>query len=157
MLTPRLSRLFITDLGRHRRLAWGAVAVAVVLAVVIGGVAWLVAAPLLRLLFGADYLPATSALRILAAGTIFVFAIWILHAIAISANREQLLLKTGIVGLVVNVGCNLYLIPRQGIDGAALATVIGEAVSAGMLVWGLTMGAQRATGAEARSTATDGH
>ncbi|MDE3153500.1 MAG: flippase [Acidobacteriota bacterium] len=141
VLTPRLSRLFITDLRGHRTLAWRAVAASVALSVVIGGVTWFVAAPLLRLLFGADYLPAASALRILAAGAIFVFAIWILHAIAISANRERLLLKTGIVGLAVNVGFNLYLIPRLGIDGAAWATVIGEAVSVAILLWGLTLGA----------------
>jgi O-antigen/teichoic acid export membrane protein len=138
VLTPRLSRLFITDLGHHRRLARLSVAVSVLLGVVIGGVTWLVAAPLLRVLFGGDYVPGATALRILAAGSVFVFAIWILHAIAISANREQLLLRTGIVGLAVNVGCNLYLIPRLGIDGAAWATVIGEAVSVAILVWGLS-------------------
>ncbi|HVC20506.1 MAG TPA: flippase [Vicinamibacterales bacterium] len=141
VLTPRLSQLFVTDLRHHGRLARLAMGVSVGLAIVIGGTGYLVAAPLLRLLFGSAFVPAATALRILAGGAVFVFAIWILHAVAISADRETLLLKTGVVGLVVNVGCNLYLIPRLGIDGAAWATVIGEAISAGMLIAGLTIGA----------------
>jgi O-antigen/teichoic acid export membrane protein len=142
VLTPRLSALFIADRALHARLARQWVAVSVLLAVVVGAVLVLVARPLIGLLFGADYLPAASALQILGAGAVFVFAIWILHAVAISANREMLLLTTGLVGLAVNVGSNLVLIPRQGINGAALATIIGECVSAAMLSYGLTLGAR---------------
>ena len=60
-----------------------------------------------------------------------------LHAIAISVNAERLLVKTGLAGLAVNVGLNLYVIPRMGANGAALATVVGEFVSMGVLVTGL--------------------
>lgn len=137
VLTPRLSTLFVTDRRQHARIARLSVGLVVLLAMVVGVIAFFVAAPLIRLLFGADYVPAAGALQILAAGAVFVFAIWVLHAIAISANREMLLLKTGLVGLAVNVGVNLVLIPRQGIDGAALATIIGEAVCAGILGGGL--------------------
>jgi O-antigen/teichoic acid export membrane protein len=66
-----------------------------------------------------------------------VFAIWVLHAIAISVDREQLLLKTAIAGLVANVALNLYVIPRTGASGAALATVAGELVSLAVLVFSL--------------------
>ena len=60
-----------------------------------------------------------------------------LHAIAISVNREGLLVKTALVGLTVNVSLNLYVIPRMGADGAALATVIGELVSMTILLGGV--------------------
>jgi Na+-driven multidrug efflux pump len=67
----------------------------------------------------------------------FVFAIWVLHAVTISINRERLLFQTALVGLTVNVSVNLYVIPRMGMNGAALATVIGELVSMTILLFGI--------------------
>jgi O-antigen/teichoic acid export membrane protein len=52
-------------------------------------------------------------------------------------DREKLLLQTGLIGLAVNVGLNLYLIPHYGPNGAAWATVAGELVSMLILTAGL--------------------
>jgi len=81
-----------------------------------------------------------------------VFIIWILHAIAISVDRERLLLQTGLIGLATNVGLNLYVIPRYGGSGAAFATVAGELVSAGILAMGLR--GSWSTAAEFRASAS---
>jgi O-antigen/teichoic acid export membrane protein len=137
VLTPRLSALFVTDRARHRRLALLGVAASTALAVLIGAVAYQLAEPLMTWLFGGDFAAAARPFRILCVGLGFVFAIWVLHAIAISVNRERLLLTTGIIGLVVNVALNLYLIPHQGASGAAIATIAGEGVSLIVLVIGL--------------------
>jgi O-antigen/teichoic acid export membrane protein len=137
VLTPRLSALFASDRQQHRDLALKGIGASVALALVVGGIGYLVATPLLVFLFGRDYAAATPAFRILCIGLPIVFAIWILHALAISVDRERLLLKTGLIGLGVNVGLNLYVIPRYGGSGAAFATVVGELVSSGVLVWGL--------------------
>ena len=80
---------------------------------------------------------ASEPFRILCIGLPLVFGIWILHAITMSVNRERLLAQTAVVGLAVNVGLNLYVIPRMGADGAALATVVGELVSMTMLIAGV--------------------
>ena len=69
-----------------------------------------------------------------------VFGIWILHSIAISIDRERLLLQTGLIGLSVNVGLNLYAIPHYGPPGAAFATLVGEVVSMAVLIAGLRRG-----------------
>ena len=140
VLSPRLSALHggdRADRAAHRRLALLGLAGSTALALVVGVVAYRFATPLMTLLFGEDFAPAAAPFRILCLGLGFVFAIWVLHAIAISVNRERLLLKTGIVGLVVNVALNLYLIPRDGASGAALATIAGEGVSLVVLVYGL--------------------
>ena len=129
VLTPRLSALFRTDRGRHRRLAISGLAGAAALAIVISAVAYLLASPLMTGIFGSDFAPAAAPFRILSVGLSFVFAIWVLHAIAISVDRERLLLKTAVAGLAANVALNLYAIPRIGASGAALATVVGELVS----------------------------
>ncbi|HZR26951.1 MAG TPA: flippase [Vicinamibacterales bacterium] len=137
VLTPRLSALFTSDRGQHRRLALGGVFASAGLGTVIAVVAFAIATPLLVFLYGPDYAAATAAFRILCVGLPVVFAIWILHSIAISVDRERLLLQTGIIGLVVNVGLNLYAIPHYGQSGAAFATVVGEVVSMVVLVGGL--------------------
>jgi O-antigen/teichoic acid export membrane protein len=137
VLTPRLSALFTSDPGRHRRFALRGMAASLGLAVAAGGIGYAMATPLLVFLFGVDYAAATPAFRILCAGLPIVFVIWIVHAVAISVDRERLLLQTGLIGLAVNVGLNLYVIPRYGGSGAAFATVAGEAVSLGVLLAGL--------------------
>lgn len=137
VLTPRLSQLFVSDRARHRQLALRGVAGSATLGVAVGAVAFGVAPRLLVWLFGPGYAEATAPFRILCVGLPIVFAIWILHAIAISVDRERLLLKTGILGLVLNLGLNLYAIPHFGASGAAFATVAGELASMGVLVAGL--------------------
>jgi O-antigen/teichoic acid export membrane protein len=137
VLTPRLSDLFVRDRAKHRRLFMGGVAGTAALGVVVAVFGVLLATPILVILFGRDFAAATASFRILCAGLPIVFAIWILHAAAISVDRERLLLRTGLIGLAVNVGLNLYAIPRYGGEGAAFATVAGEMVSAGILATGL--------------------
>jgi len=137
VMTPRLSALFVRDRTRHRQLSQLGTAGSTALGFVVAAVAYVLARPLIVLLFGADYAPAAAPFRILAIGIPVVFAIWMLHAIAISVDRERLLLKTGLIGLAVNVGLNLYVIPRYGPSGAAFATVAGEIVSAAVLITGL--------------------
>jgi O-antigen/teichoic acid export membrane protein len=138
VLTPRLSALFVADRTRHRRLALGWIAGSALMGALVAAVGFGVAMPLLVLLFGSGYGDATRAFRILSIGLPGVFAIWILHAIAISVDRERLLLRTGLAGLAVNVGVNLFAIPRYGRNGAALATVVGEIVCMGILMAGLS-------------------
>jgi O-antigen/teichoic acid export membrane protein len=137
VLTPRLAGLFVTDRRKHRRLAILGVTGSAGLALAVGIVAYVVAEPLLVLIYGVEFASAAEPFRILCLGLTFVFAIWVLHAVAMSINKEQLLLKTALIGLTVNVGLNLYVIPRIGANGAALATVIGELVSMVVLLIGV--------------------
>lgn len=137
VLTPRLSALFVSDRSRHRRLSLSGIAGSAGLGAVVAAGGFMLALPLLTIPFGSDFAGAAPPFRILCLGLPVVFGIWILHATAISVDREKLLLRTGITGLVVNVGLNLYLIPHYGANGAAWATVAGEVVSMGILIAGL--------------------
>jgi O-antigen/teichoic acid export membrane protein len=136
VLTPRLADLFVRDRGAHRRVALVGFGGSVVLALVVGTIAFVLARPLLVLLFGGEFAAAAEPFRILCIGLPLVFGIWVLHAITMSVNRERLLAQTAVVGLVVNVSLNVYLIPRIGANGAALATVVGELVSMAILIAG---------------------
>jgi O-antigen/teichoic acid export membrane protein len=137
VLAPRLANLFVTDRRRHRRLALGGVAVSGGLALVVGAVAFVLADPLMVLLFGSQFRDSAPPFRILSAGLSLVYVIWILHSTAISMNREKLLLATGVIGLVAKVALNAYAIPHYGPNGAAVAVIAGEATSIAVLVVGL--------------------
>jgi O-antigen/teichoic acid export membrane protein len=119
------------------------VVVSVALGLALGAIGVLTAEPLMTLLFGAVYRQSAEPFRILSAGLSLVYAIWILHVIAISMDRERLLVTASIVGLVAKVGVNVYAIPHAGPSGAAVAVIIGEAVSAVVLVVGLLRPARR--------------
>ena len=59
----------------------------------------------------------------------------ILHnAAAIATNLDRRLFMTTVIGLGSNVALNLAFIPRWGINGAATATVIAEAVTVALLL-----------------------
>jgi O-antigen/teichoic acid export membrane protein len=137
VLTPRLAHAWAHDRPAHATLARWGVAGAMALAFVVAALVWLLAPWTLGLLFGEAYRAATATLRILAAGLPFVFAIWILHAIALSRFDQRLLVIATVAGGVVNVVVNVALIPPYGRDGAALATAAGEAVAMAVLMWGL--------------------
>jgi O-antigen/teichoic acid export membrane protein len=137
VLTPRLSSLFVTDRTAHRRLVLGSLAASTALALAIAAVGYVLAEPIVTLLFGQSFAVAAQPFRTLCLGLVFVFAIWTLHATAISANKERLLIRAALVGLCVNVAVNLYAIPHFGASGAAMATVAGEFVSLVVLIAGL--------------------
>ena len=135
---PRLSALFVRDRLAHRSLLNRTLLTSLGLGILLGGIGWWGAWWILPAIFGADYAPGVAPLQVLSAGALFVFATWILHAAAISIDLERRLLITTIVGLTANVALNLAFIPHWGIAGAAWATVLAEALTAGVLfvqVW----------------------
>jgi len=137
VLTPRLSREYITDRGRHRSLATLGLLSSVGLAAVVAVVTWFIGERVLVLLFGAEFAPANLSLQILSMGLLVVYPIWILQTIAMSMSAERIMLRTTIIGCIVNVAANAILIPKYGRDGSAAATVIGEAISLLLLLQGV--------------------
>ena len=88
----------------------------------------LFAPDVVRVFFGSDYTPAAPALAVLTAG-LFIRAIVGLNGDMTKAiNRPQIELYTVIVAVCINILLNIALIPRYGIVGAAVGTVVGYAV-----------------------------
>ncbi len=136
VITPRLSHLWSVDRAAHVRLLRQSLVASVGLAVALAMLAWWLG-PFVLPIFGAGMAAATGALRILVVGLPFVFAIWVLHAIAISVFEERWLFRTAVAGSLANIALNFALIPRFGRDGAAAATVVGEILSMMILLWAL--------------------
>jgi O-antigen/teichoic acid export membrane protein len=136
VITPRLANLWSENRSTHLRLVRQSLVGSVGLALALTAAAWWLG-PFVLPVFGTGAVAAVPTLRILALGLPFVFAIWVLHAVAISVFEERWLFRTTVAGSVVNVALNFWWIPQYGRDGAALATVAGELLSLVILVWAL--------------------
>lgn len=88
----------------------------------------LFAAPMLALLFGHAYTPATMALAILMASCGAHYWALTYTTAALAWDREKTLAKVVAVSAAVNVVLNFALIPRFGIEGAATATLVSQAL-----------------------------
>lgn len=83
---------------------------------------WLAAAPLTALLFGREFLPATTALKILLPGVLLLSVSKVIGSDISARGYPQYNSSASVVSLVLAVTLNLLLIPRYGVAGAAAAT-----------------------------------
>lgn len=137
VLAPRLSALWTSDRHAHARLTRRGLLAGLAVSAPIAVALWIGAGTWIAWTSGAAYGESLPTLRVLAFGLPLIFATWVLHAVAMSASHDRVLLRSTLIGLLVNVALNLWLIPRFGHTGAALATVLGEALTIGLLVGGL--------------------
>jgi O-antigen/teichoic acid export membrane protein len=84
------------------------------------------ARPLITILYGAEYLPASNILQVLVWYTTFSYLggakdIWIL-----AEEKQKYLVVLNFAGAVSNVILNLILIPMLGATGAAIASLITQ-------------------------------
>ncbi|OAQ21125.1 flippase [Thermosulfurimonas dismutans] len=77
---------------------------------------------IVNLFFGKNYLGAVTPLRILALGMIFSLLNNIGFAVLKGLEAPQLVTKAIYVGAALNLGLNLFLVPKYGAAGAGLAT-----------------------------------
>jgi PST family polysaccharide transporter len=104
-----------------RVLTWGAVFVALATT--------LFSKPIVALLYGESYLEASGILALHAWAGVFVsFGLaaspWLTNRGELKFNLYQTL-----AGAIANIAANLFLIPRYGATGAALATVLSQSIS----------------------------
>lgn len=96
-------------------------------------VASALAAPIVGVLYGAEYHPAVTALRILA-WTLLPYAIAAPTALAlVSTGHERAVLRAGSVALVTTVSLGVLLIPMVGVNGACIAVMAGEVLRSALL------------------------
>jgi O-antigen/teichoic acid export membrane protein len=95
---------------------------------------WPSAEPIIRLLYGDRFAPAAGATRLLVVGaalmSLTVLGIFLLTA----AGKQRYYPGIALLGLALNVGLNLVLIPKMSYDGAAVSTVVTSAVTV-VLLW----------------------
>jgi O-antigen/teichoic acid export membrane protein len=92
--------------------------------------------PLLRLLYGARYLPAIPVLTVLSLASLSLAVSQPAQYLLVGAERQRLYIAWLGLGAIVDLAACLLLIPRHGALGAALAKGMGELVAgAGCLAY----------------------
>jgi O-antigen/teichoic acid export membrane protein len=105
----------------------------VALPIAVGG--FILAEPLIGLLFGAEYAPAAPLLAILIWVLPLMFLTEFLGYVVVIAGRESRVARAIIISSSINIAANLLLIPRYGVLAAAIITVVTELVLLSQYLW----------------------
>jgi O-antigen/teichoic acid export membrane protein len=137
LLTPVVTLMVAAwprDLASLRRHVHQSLVLLVVAGVAIGTGFALVARPLIELMYGPRYDVSTDAARLLVAGSVIQYLSYLSFVVLIAIGRNRAYAVAGLVGLALNVGLNLILIPAYSFNGSAVATVITEVAVAAVLI-----------------------
>jgi O-antigen/teichoic acid export membrane protein len=129
-LFPRMSEYFATakETLRHAfQLAIRRI-FTLSLPIVIGG--FILAEPIINLLYRNKYSPSIIAFQILIVTIIFAWANMGMTILLNSIDRQIIPTKITAIGVLINIGLNIILIPKYGFIGASFATLFTEIILA---------------------------
>lgn len=90
---------------------------------------FMLSADVIRLIGGQEYISGYKSLQLLSVALIFaVFGAYYSQAVLIPMRFDHIFTIATIASAIINITLNLMLIPKLGIDGAAITTVIAECV-----------------------------
>jgi O-antigen/teichoic acid export membrane protein len=123
---PVFSRLWAGGPAALRPVFVNTTAFLLGLGVLVPPTVWLVRRDVMALVFPPEYGAGAQSLGILSLAIVLVFGAYP-HVLALlAAGQQRLMMALSTAGALLNVGLNLALIPRHGIEGAAWATVATE-------------------------------
>lgn len=96
----------------------------VLVGVLLASAGMLVAPPLIEALFAGKYAGVDAAARLLMLAVGFMSASGVFYNLILSRGMDRSLLRTAVLTTAAQTACNLWLIPRMGIDGAAIGMVL---------------------------------
>lgn len=123
---PAITRAWAQSAEQAKAIAARSVgfSAAVAAPVLVGGI--LLAVPLLRAVFGPDYVAGAWAFRLLLLSMGFICFFGTAHNILLACGRLKDEMRLMAVAAGLNVGLNLIVIPRYGLVGAAAVTALTE-------------------------------
>ncbi|HYO87225.1 MAG TPA: flippase [Candidatus Limnocylindrales bacterium] len=126
-LFPVFSRLAHNGQFAHHQLLFReALRYTLVIAFATAGLTFVSAWPIISLMYGPTYAPATEALHILSLALAFMFPVHLMINVLFSLNRQRWVLMTHVVSGVMLLFLDPILISWQGVEGAAISNVIIE-------------------------------
>lgn len=125
-ILPLLSRLAHTDNARFRSTFERTLALVFLVSIplALGGV--VLGTSLMGFIFGAEYDAGGLSFKILMLTLLVDFPSTLLTAAIFAYNRQKSLITSTIIAAVTNVSLDLLLIPRFGIAGSAVATLVAQ-------------------------------
>lgn len=127
-LLPGLSRIAGENGPRFTSVLRKVMRPVIILSAITSLICILFAKELLVLIYGQAYAPAAGTFMILALTLVINMPIIIGFNAIIAAGKQNIYLWSAPVEAASNIGLNALLIPRMGIEGAALATLITQLI-----------------------------
>ncbi|MBI2595040.1 MAG: flippase [Candidatus Colwellbacteria bacterium] len=131
---PVLARLANKDNERFRYILEKGLGLVLLFAIPITIGIVLTAGEIVNLFYGSEYAPSAGPLRILALTLLAVFPVGMIINAIFAYNRQSELVPLWSIGLLIDIGLSLMLIPRWGITGAAWAVFITQLII-NTLIW----------------------
>jgi O-antigen/teichoic acid export membrane protein len=139
-VAPLLFQRVSAEDSRERRIAntnhvLRIMTLVMVVAVIALGVAasWLV-----TLLYGGQYEDATQAIQMLCPGIFFASMANLVLSFLSGEGSPPVVYRAPLLGFLLNLGLNLYMIPTLGINGASITSTIGYFAAFSVLVYRYT-------------------
>jgi O-antigen/teichoic acid export membrane protein len=131
-LFPIISAAYASDPARVERLLRTAVDYLAMASLPALAFTLVAAEPIVKLLFGDEFLPAADALRILMAAFVPVCLVFLTGNMLIVLKRQNALITRALIALAANVALNLTFLPTYGYIAAAWATLVTELLIAAL-------------------------
>ena len=131
---PVLARLANKDNVRFRYVLEKGLGLVLLFAIPVTVGIFLMADEIVKLFYGSEYASSAAPLRILALTLLAVFPVGMIINAIFAYNRQNELVPLWAIGLLINIGLSLFLIPRWGIIGAAWAVFITQLII-NTLIW----------------------
>jgi O-antigen/teichoic acid export membrane protein len=90
---------------------------------------------LIQFIYGTEYIHSVNAMLLILPGVVIMCIYKVLTRNFSSRNRQQVAIMAAAMSLIVNIGLNLILIPRYGIEGAAIASTVSYFLAGAILVF----------------------
>lgn len=125
---PVVSELYIKDKQEIARLFYKSWHYLLLLAAPICFGILALARPIIMLVYGPDYAPSVPVLSFLLPGMLFAFLALVNGSFLNAINRQKI--QTLVIGisLILSISLNIVLLPRMGIMGAAVASLISHSI-----------------------------
>lgn len=133
-LFPAMARLIKTNPLYVKAMLERILALVILCSIPIAVLGIIFAPTIVGVLFGAQYLPAILTFQILILSVLIVYPGGILGYAIFAYDEQKNFTVFVIVAAVANIGFNLLLIPRFGIEGAAAATIATQIIT-NALIW----------------------
>ena len=128
VMLPRLSSSISNDSNIFNEMVTQGWKYSLILALLVSAVGVPLAHDFTDIFYGEQYMGSVIALQVLLYGVAFAYMVNFLQTVMISIDRQKALVSVAIFGLVLNVTLNYFAIRAYGYVGAAVITVIVEAL-----------------------------